>query len=53
MVLEDKIQPLAVVRCTIADFLGYSHSTSHRSPSVYASMMTFSARVLAARAKVS
>jgi hypothetical protein len=53
MVLEDKIQPLAVVRYTIAEFLGHSHTTSHRSPSVYASMMTLSARVLAAWANVS
>jgi hypothetical protein len=53
MVIEDKIQPLGVVRGTIADFLGHSHTTSQRRPSVYASMMTLSARVLAARAKVS
>jgi hypothetical protein len=41
------------MRCIIADFLGHCHTTSHRSPTVYASMMTLSARVLAARAKVS
>jgi len=53
IVFEDKIQPLTVVRCIVADFLGHSHTTSHGSPSVYASMMTLSAPVLAARAKVS
>ena len=52
MPIEDKIQPLGVVRCTIADLLGHSHTTLS-ADRVYASMMTLSARVLAARAKVS